>query len=72
MKLDLHGIKHENVSNEVDRFIWESMVKKISEVEIVTGNSEQMKNIVRDCVKDYGFVCSEGFMNFGSLIINLK
>jgi DNA-nicking Smr family endonuclease len=71
MKLDLHGMKHENVSNEVDRFIWESMQRKISEVEIVTGNSEQMKSIVRDCVNDYGFVCSESFTNYGTLIISL-
>lgn len=71
MKLDLHGIKHENVSNEVDRFIWEAMQRKLPQVEIVTGNSEQMKSIVRDCVIDYGFVCSEGFMNWGSIIVTL-
>jgi DNA-nicking Smr family endonuclease len=71
MKLDLHGIKHENVSNEVDRFIWEAMQLKLPQVEIVTGNSEQMKNIVRDCVHDYGFVCTEGFMNWGSIMITL-
>ena len=71
MKLDLHGIKHENVSNEVDNFIWDAMQRKLTQVEIVTGNSEQMKNIVRDCVSDYGFVCSEGFMNWGALIVTL-
>ena len=71
MKLDLHGFKHENVSNEVDRFIWEAMQLKIPQIEIVSGNSEQMKNIVRDCVHDYGFVCTEGFMNWGSIIITL-
>jgi len=71
MKLDLHGFKHENVSNEVDRFIWEAMQLKLPQVEIVTGNSEQMKNIVRDCVHDYGFVCTEGFMNWGSIMITL-
>jgi DNA-nicking Smr family endonuclease len=71
MKLDLHGIKHENVSNEVDRFIWEAMQLKLPQVEIVTGNSEQMKTIVYDCVSDYGFVCSEGFMNWGALIVTL-
>ncbi len=71
MKLDLHGIKHEHVSNEVDKFIWEAMQLHLPQIEIVTGNSEQMKNIVRDCVQDYGFVCSEGFMNWGSIIVTL-
>ena len=71
MTLDLHGLKHENVSAEVDRFIWEAMQKSLPQIEIVTGNSEQMKNIVRECVSDYGFVCSEGFMNWGALIVTL-
>ena len=70
-KLDLHGTKHENVSNEVDRFIWEAMQRNVSQIEIVTGNSEQMKNIVRECVDDYGFVCTEVFWNFGALTITL-
>lgn len=71
MKLDLHGVKHENVSNEVDRFIWEAMQRNISQIEIVTGNSEQMKTIVRECVDDYGFQCSEGLVNGGALTIFL-
>lgn len=71
MKLDLHGVKHENVSNEVDRFIWEAMQRNVSQIEIVTGNSEQMKNIVRECVDDYGFKCSEGLVNWGALTIFL-
>ena len=71
MKLDLHGIKHENVSGEVDKFIWEAMQKSLAQVEIVTGNSQEMKRIVRDCVNDYGFVCSESFSNWGALIIIL-
>lgn len=71
MKLDLHGVKHENVSNEVDRFIWEAMQRNVSQIEIVTGNSEQMKNIVRECVYDYGFKCSEGLVNWGALTIFL-
>jgi DNA-nicking Smr family endonuclease len=71
MKLDLHGVKHENVSNEVDRFIWEAMQRNAHQVEIVTGNSEQMKNIVRDCVSDYGFKCGEGLVNWGALTVFL-
>jgi DNA-nicking Smr family endonuclease len=71
MKLDLHGMKHIDVSKKVDEFIWEAMQRNEQSVEIITGNSEQMKDVVRECVEDYGFVCNEVFWNFGSLIITL-
>jgi len=71
MKLDLHGMKHMDVSKNVDMFLWEAMQKNLSNVEIVTGNSQQMKDIVRDCVDDYGFTCTEQFWNWGVLIITL-
>ena len=71
MKLDLHGMKHMDVSKYVDEFIWEAMQRKERSVEVVTGNSTEMKDIVRECVSDYGFVCTEVFWNFGALTITL-
>ena len=71
MKLDLHGMKHIDVSKNVDTFLWEAIQRNIPSVEIVTGNSTEMKDIVRECVSDYGFVCTEVFWNFGSLTITL-
>jgi DNA-nicking Smr family endonuclease len=53
MKLDLHGKSHYEISNIVDQFIWEGMRRGKSEVEIVTGNSERMKEFVIDVIKDY-------------------
>jgi hypothetical protein len=41
------------------------------EVEVITGQSEHMKKIVKDCVEDYMMNCEEDFLNKGKLIIKL-
>jgi hypothetical protein len=41
------------------------------QVEVITGISPRMKEIVIENCKDYGFVVSEMYFNPGSLIINL-
>jgi len=69
--LDLHGIKHAEVSKLVDQFIWENMKSKSQEVEIITGISDQMKLIVINTINDYGFSYTEEFNNPGKLIIGL-
>ena len=71
MKLDLHGVKHQDVRRIVDIFLWENMTKKKSQVIIITGQSDTMKSIVKECVKEYGMECKEEFLNTGSLLINL-
>jgi len=71
MKLDLHGVKHQDVRRIVDIFLWENMTKKKSQVIIITGQSDTMKSIVKECVKEYGMACKEEFLNTGSLLINL-
>ena len=71
MKLDLHGMKHMDVPKMVDEFIWEAIQRNVHSVDVVTGNSQQMKDVVRECVEDYGFVCTEVFWNFGILTITL-
>jgi DNA-nicking Smr family endonuclease len=53
MKLDLHGKSHYEISNLVDQFIWEGMIRDKHEVEIVTGNSDRMKDFVIKSIQDY-------------------
>ena len=53
MKLDLHGKSHYEISNLVDQIIWEAMQLGKMEVEIITGNSERMKQFVINVVDDY-------------------
>jgi DNA-nicking Smr family endonuclease len=69
--LDLHGIKHSEVSRVLDEFIWEGMKKKESTIEVITGKSEQMKRIVTDLTQEYNLACYQDFKNEGKIIIKL-
>lgn len=71
-KIDLHGIKHENVQRELDQFFWRMMQKNHSEVEVITGISNRMKEIVYNVSGDYNFKVEEIPMNPGSLIVKIK
>lgn len=69
--LDLHGKKHNEVSRIVDSFLYDNMKKSKKEVIIITGNSQQMKNIVKTQLVDYGMDCEEDYLNSGKLIIKM-
>ena len=69
--LDLHGVKHADVPRLLDQFIWEQMNKKSREVEIITGISQTMKDVVIKNLKDYEFNYSEAWNNPGKLIVSL-
>ena len=71
MKLDLHGIRHEDVRRKLDVFLWDSMQRKIRNVEVITGHSYKMKEIVSEVCQEYGFEVSEGIINKGYLTIEL-
>lgn len=71
MKIDLHGVKHEDVKRKLDVFLWESMQKNMVQVEVVTGHSPKMKEIVYEVCQEYGFSISEGVINKGYLTIGL-
>ena len=69
--LDLHGVKHADVSKLMDQFIWEQMNKKTREVEIITGISQAMKQVVIKTLKDYDFIYNEAWNNPGKFIVSL-
>ncbi len=69
--LDLHGVKHADVPRLLDQFIWEQMNKKSREIEIITGISQTMKQVVIKNLKDYDFSYSESWNNPGKLIVSL-
>jgi DNA-nicking Smr family endonuclease len=71
-KIDLHGVKHENVQRELDQFFWQMMQRGHSEVEIVTGISQRMKQIVKEVSEDYNFSVLEIPLNPGALIVRIK
>jgi|TARA_Y100000310_G_C19990942_1_gene494090 DNA-nicking Smr family endonuclease len=68
-KIDLHGIKHQKASNMADTFIRQN--KNNLPVEIITGNSLDMQNIIKRIVKLYGLRMEpKTHINLGSYIIN--
>ena len=69
--LDLHGVKHADVPKLIDQFIWEQMNKKAREVEIITGISQAMKQVVIKNLKDYDFIYNEAWNNPGKFIVSL-
>ena len=71
MKIDLHGVKHENVSRQLDVIFWEMLQKKVTQVEIITGISQRMKEIVKETCKDYNFEVIENPINVGMLLVKL-
>ena len=70
--LDLHGLKHEHVYRIVDQFIGGHIIKRTSEISIITGRSIKMKKIVSEILTDYHITPQEEFANPGKLIINLR
>lgn len=71
MKIDLHGTKHQDVYRRLDVFFWECMQKNITQVEVITGMSDRMKEIVIDTAIEYKFRVNEIQINPGSLFIDL-
>ena len=69
--LDLHGIKHSEVQTILDQFLWENMKSNQKLVSIITGQSNQIKNNVINCVSDYNMTCEEEYLNPGKFIVKL-
>ncbi len=70
-KIDLHGVKHEDVQRKLDIFFWEMIQKNKNQVEVITGISTRMKDLVKITCQDYGFKIIELNFNPGILIIEL-
>lgn len=51
-KIDLHGVKHEDVRSRVIHFVEDNWGTS-GEVEIMTGHSQKMKAIVEEVLKEY-------------------
>lgn len=69
--LDLHGVRHADVPKLLDQFLWEQIQKKRREVEIITGISHTMIEVVIKSLKDYDFSYNEAWNNPGKLIVKL-
>ncbi len=67
--LDLHGTRHQDADDRTRQFLNFVDLPCL----IVTGNSQQMKDIIRNIVQEYGWKCREkDSYNHGTLIIMEK
>ena len=69
--LDLHNVRHINVSETVDRFLGQHITRGTIEVSIVTGNSQSMKMIVRNVLQDYQLTAEQSLLTPGKIIVRL-
>jgi len=71
--IDLHGVLHRDVSDIIDKSLWDAMKLGKREIKIITGNSDKMKKIVSNRLSDYGFHFSVGDpINKGYILVFLK
>ena len=66
--LDLHGVKHADVEDKlIDFFFWHGFDHK--EVNIVTGNSQKMQELVMDFLDKYEFKYYISSHNLGEIVV---
>ena len=70
-KLDLHGVRHHEVQQVVDQFLTKHLYNSTNEVSIIIGNSDKMKKIVDNVLKDYNLKSEYGPMSKAELKIKL-
>jgi DNA-nicking Smr family endonuclease len=67
-QLNLHGVRHNDVEHLLHSFLYRNLDNL--PVEVITGKSDQMRNIVKSVIKEYGFFChNQHWVNEGCLII---
>lgn len=70
--LDLHGVRHRDVSKKVDEFLGSTIDSRLPELFIVTGLSVEMQDIVIETLKDYNLEYEVGdIFNPGYIKISL-
>ena len=66
--LDLHGVKHANIEDKlIDFFFWHGFYYK--GVNIITGNSQKMQEIVINFLDQYDFKYYISSHNLGEIIV---
>ena len=67
--LDLHGVKHADVEYTLDQFFhWENDTR-FKSVEVITGNSLEMKRLTSRWLDEKGYVYFSPYHNLGTIIV---
>jgi len=61
VKLDLHGVRHEEARRRTIRFI-EANWDNGNELEIITGHSPRMKGLVMEVLQEYNLSYNIGYL----------
>ena len=73
MKIDLHGFTYTKVKDILPEWLITNYNNGIDDFEIITGNSEQMKQIVKSICSENGFRAEDNWNeNSGSLIVTIN
>jgi DNA-nicking Smr family endonuclease len=70
--LDLHGVRHKDVSRKIDTFIGDHLLNGTSTIFIMTGRSPDMKKIVDKTLGDYQMTSIEHINNPGIVTVSLS
>ena len=72
LKIDLHGYTYSKVKDTLPNLLINNYNQGVDDFEIITGNSEQMKRIVKNICSENGFRAEENWNgNSGSLLISI-
>jgi phage-related tail protein len=73
LKIDLHGFTYSKVEEILPNWLITNYNNGKDDFEIITGNSEQMKNLVKKLCNENGFIAVENFNgNSGALTIGIN
>ena len=73
LKIDLHGYTYSKVKDILPNWLITNYNNGIDDFEVITGNSEQMKQIVKEICSENGFRAENNRNgNSGSLLITIN
>lgn len=73
LKIDLHGFTYTKVKDILPEWLITNYNNGIDDFEIITGNSEQMKQVVKSICSENGFRAEDDWNgNSGSLIVTIN
>jgi|TARA_B100000686_G_C16014461_1_gene582888 hypothetical protein len=73
VKIDLHGLKYSQIEDMLANKIITQYNLGHKDIEVITGNSERMKILVKKICEEYNFRVDQSWnQNTGSLIISSK
>ena len=68
--LDLHGVKHADVESTLERFFfWDNQITKQS-VQIIVGNSLEMKRLTTVWLSKHNYVYFSPYHNLGTIFVS--